>query len=359
MARETWFTSHAAWCTASEPRHGARDGARDRHSRAARPGLFPRHRRHQRHGPPDLAAALAVSVAAASRPPLPTSRSTDARHHRATLASARARRRRRSSTRGCSHRGRRSCRSRHHQARRTRAHRRRPPRDRGASASMVAEATRERRITMRATVMHGAGDVRIESVPDARLSEPTDALVRVTRAAVCGSDLWPYKSMQPSETGRRMGHEFIGVVEDVGADVRSVSRPPGRRRSSTRTATASSPRRTPTSCLHGGDTAPAVSTADRAKPSASPTPTGPRRAADRPRRSADAFADAHGRDGDRPPRGSLGARRSQQDGRRRRRRRRRSVRRDRRTAARCGQIILLGRHPDRVALARSSAQPTS
>jgi threonine dehydrogenase-like Zn-dependent dehydrogenase len=75
---------------------------------------------------------------------------------------------------------------------------------------------------MRATVMFGAGDVRIENVPDARLIEPTDALVVVTRAAICGSDLWPYKSMEHSVTGRRMGHEFIGVVETVGADVRYV-----------------------------------------------------------------------------------------------------------------------------------------
>jgi threonine dehydrogenase-like Zn-dependent dehydrogenase len=75
---------------------------------------------------------------------------------------------------------------------------------------------------MRATVMYEAGDVRIETVPDARLVEPTDALVRVTRAAICGSDLWPYKSMEPSETGRRMGHEFIGVVEDAGADVQTM-----------------------------------------------------------------------------------------------------------------------------------------
>ena len=75
---------------------------------------------------------------------------------------------------------------------------------------------------MRATVMYGAGDVRIETVPDPRLVEPTDALVVVTRAAICGSDLWPYKSMEPTATGRRMGHEFIGVVEDVGADVRTM-----------------------------------------------------------------------------------------------------------------------------------------
>jgi threonine dehydrogenase-like Zn-dependent dehydrogenase len=75
---------------------------------------------------------------------------------------------------------------------------------------------------MRATVMFGAGDVRIETVPDARLIEPADALVDVTRAAICGSDLWPYKTMEHSETGRRMGHEFIGVVDAVGADVRTV-----------------------------------------------------------------------------------------------------------------------------------------
>jgi threonine dehydrogenase-like Zn-dependent dehydrogenase len=75
---------------------------------------------------------------------------------------------------------------------------------------------------MRATVMFGAGDVRIENVPDARLIEPTDALVVVTRACICGSDLWPYKTMEASDTVRVMGHEAIGVVEAVGADVRSI-----------------------------------------------------------------------------------------------------------------------------------------
>src|SRR5436309_7249576 len=75
---------------------------------------------------------------------------------------------------------------------------------------------------MRATVMHGAGDVRIEDVPDPRLMEPTDALVAVARAAICGSDLWPYKTMEHGDAGRRMGHEFIGIVEAVGADVQTV-----------------------------------------------------------------------------------------------------------------------------------------
>jgi threonine dehydrogenase-like Zn-dependent dehydrogenase len=70
--------------------------------------------------------------------------------------------------------------------------------------------------------MYAAGDVRVENVPDARLVEPTDALVKATRAAICGSDLWPYKSMEPDEAGRRMGHEFIGVVEAVGSEVKTL-----------------------------------------------------------------------------------------------------------------------------------------
>ncbi len=77
---------------------------------------------------------------------------------------------------------------------------------------------------MRATVMFGAGDVRIQEVPDASISQPTDALVRVTRACICGSDLWPYKSMPASEEGARMGHEFIGVVEEVGSSVSTLKR---------------------------------------------------------------------------------------------------------------------------------------
>jgi threonine dehydrogenase-like Zn-dependent dehydrogenase len=77
---------------------------------------------------------------------------------------------------------------------------------------------------MRATVMYGAHDVRVETVPDARIVESTDALVRVTRACICGSDLWPYNSMAPTATGNRMGHEFIGVVESIGTDVRTVKK---------------------------------------------------------------------------------------------------------------------------------------
>jgi threonine dehydrogenase-like Zn-dependent dehydrogenase len=75
---------------------------------------------------------------------------------------------------------------------------------------------------MRATLLFGAGDVRIVDVPDPRLIEPTDAVIAVNRAAICGSDLWPYKTMERSDSGRPMGHEAIGVVDSVGDDVHTV-----------------------------------------------------------------------------------------------------------------------------------------
>ena len=61
-------------------------------------------------------------------------------------------------------------------------------------------------------------------MPNATIVHPTDAVIRVTRACICGSDLWPYHELAPTETGRRMGHEAIGVVEAVGTDVRTVKR---------------------------------------------------------------------------------------------------------------------------------------
>ncbi|MEU3027647.1 alcohol dehydrogenase catalytic domain-containing protein [Streptomyces incarnatus] len=75
---------------------------------------------------------------------------------------------------------------------------------------------------MRAAVMYGAGDVRVEDRPDPRIVRPTDAVVRTLAACVCGSDLWPYRSMPATGTGRPMGHEFLGVVEETGADVTAL-----------------------------------------------------------------------------------------------------------------------------------------
>jgi len=77
---------------------------------------------------------------------------------------------------------------------------------------------------MRAAVMYGAGDVRVEEVADPVVREPTDAVVRVLRSCICGSDLWPYRSMPATEHGRRMGHEFLGTVEDTGAEVSGLRR---------------------------------------------------------------------------------------------------------------------------------------
>jgi threonine dehydrogenase-like Zn-dependent dehydrogenase len=72
--------------------------------------------------------------------------------------------------------------------------------------------------------MYEAGDVRIEKVPDPRIINSTDAILRVTRACICGSDLWPYQQMEHIDSGRVMGHEAIGIVEDVGSDVRKIKR---------------------------------------------------------------------------------------------------------------------------------------
>jgi threonine dehydrogenase-like Zn-dependent dehydrogenase len=76
---------------------------------------------------------------------------------------------------------------------------------------------------MRATVMPRAHEVRIDNIPDAAIIAPTDAVIRITRACICGSDLWPYNG-GPNVEGQRMGHEAIGVVEDVGHDVQRIRR---------------------------------------------------------------------------------------------------------------------------------------
>jgi threonine dehydrogenase-like Zn-dependent dehydrogenase/predicted MFS family arabinose efflux permease len=77
---------------------------------------------------------------------------------------------------------------------------------------------------MKATLMYAAGDVRTIDVPDPSIVDPTDAIVRVTRACICVSDLWPYADMESSDRGQPMGHEAIGVIEEIGADVRTLKR---------------------------------------------------------------------------------------------------------------------------------------
>lgn len=75
---------------------------------------------------------------------------------------------------------------------------------------------------MRAAVFEGPGNVRVQTVPDPQVEVPTDALVRITHAGICGSDLWSYRGYGSRAPGQRIGHEFVGVVEAVGADVSTV-----------------------------------------------------------------------------------------------------------------------------------------
>jgi threonine dehydrogenase-like Zn-dependent dehydrogenase len=75
---------------------------------------------------------------------------------------------------------------------------------------------------MKATVYHGTRDVRLENVPDPGIRSAHDAIVRVTRAAICGSDLWFYRGVTQWTPGDRTGHEFVGIVEETGSDVRTL-----------------------------------------------------------------------------------------------------------------------------------------
>lgn len=72
---------------------------------------------------------------------------------------------------------------------------------------------------MHATVIHAPHDIRVEEVPDPRIQLPGDAVVRVLRACICGSDLWAYRGNAPREAGQRIGHEFLGVIEETGSGV--------------------------------------------------------------------------------------------------------------------------------------------
>lgn len=77
---------------------------------------------------------------------------------------------------------------------------------------------------MRATVYRGPGDVRVETVPDPTIKQPTDAIVRITHACICGSDLWFYRGLDKWQPGWRTGHEWMGIVEEVGSDVKTVKK---------------------------------------------------------------------------------------------------------------------------------------
>ncbi|TQM10002.1 zinc-dependent alcohol dehydrogenase family protein [Pseudonocardia kunmingensis] len=75
---------------------------------------------------------------------------------------------------------------------------------------------------MRGVIMHAPGDVRVEERERPAVVEPTDAVIRVTAACICGSDLWPYRGAEPVDGPMPMGHEYVGVVEEIGAEVRTI-----------------------------------------------------------------------------------------------------------------------------------------
>ena len=75
---------------------------------------------------------------------------------------------------------------------------------------------------MRGVVMYAPGDVRVEDRDDPRIEQPTDAVIRLSAACVCGSDLWPYRGIEKVEGPAPMGHEYVGVVEEVGGEVTSI-----------------------------------------------------------------------------------------------------------------------------------------
>src|SRR5215208_1489775 len=76
---------------------------------------------------------------------------------------------------------------------------------------------------MKQAVLYGPRDVRVEERPDPTIVEPTDAIIRIAATCVCGSDLWPYRGLEPITPPAPMGHEYVGIVEQVGSEVRTIT----------------------------------------------------------------------------------------------------------------------------------------
>ncbi|WP_063043527.1 zinc-dependent alcohol dehydrogenase family protein [Nocardia pseudovaccinii] len=76
---------------------------------------------------------------------------------------------------------------------------------------------------MRGTVIHAPGDIRFEQLPDPVITAPTDAIIRTVATCVCGSDLWPYRGIDPVDDPHPMGHEYVGIVEEIGDQVSAVA----------------------------------------------------------------------------------------------------------------------------------------
>jgi len=75
---------------------------------------------------------------------------------------------------------------------------------------------------MRGTVLYGPRDIRFEDLPEPTIMQPTDAIIRLSATCICGSDLWPYRGIQSIAQPTPMGHEYCGIVEEVGREVRNI-----------------------------------------------------------------------------------------------------------------------------------------
>src|SRR5579863_3627594 len=75
---------------------------------------------------------------------------------------------------------------------------------------------------MRAAILYGPRDLRCEDVPEPKILQPTDAIIRLSATCICGSDLWPFRGLNPMTAPMAMGHEYCGVVEEVGSAVKTV-----------------------------------------------------------------------------------------------------------------------------------------
>src|SRR6516165_6856679 len=80
-----------------------------------------------------------------------------------------------------------------------------------------------RRVRMKGAILHGPRDVRFEEVPEPKILQPTDAIIRLSASCICGSDLWPFRGLNEVTSPMAMGHEYCGIVEEVGAAVTTVS----------------------------------------------------------------------------------------------------------------------------------------
>src|SRR3954447_22295770 len=78
---------------------------------------------------------------------------------------------------------------------------------------------------MRGAILHAPGDIRVEERDDPKILQPSDAIIRLAASCVCGSDLWPYRGIESVDAPAPMGHEYVGIVEEGGSDVRTL--PPG------------------------------------------------------------------------------------------------------------------------------------